>query len=162
MSNKNLLQCTKEQIAVKAKYYLSFKTKTKKITKQIGDKLLITRAIDSSSSASLIKFLKGQGIETLYFLALFLFAAGLINGMIEGSRPQVQSYMIFPQRGIQTIPETFVYIFTIATGSIGLYLINLGGLEKVKKRVSNFYVVLGFSTVIFALAMTLYIFSVKI
>ncbi|MEE9586184.1 MAG: hypothetical protein V3W09_04710, partial [Nitrososphaerales archaeon] len=76
---------------------MGLKKKTDEISHKVADRIIFTRI--SKSTTSTINLLKARGIEITYLTILFLFAGGLVNGLIEGTSPLMQNYVIFPQRG---------------------------------------------------------------
>lgn len=113
------------------------------------------------STTSIVNILKKRGFEIFYISGLFLFSAGIINGLIEGPRLP-EGYVIFPQRGIQTGSESFVYLFIMGLGTLGMYLVYMGARNNSKKRVSNFYITFGFSSMLLAIFFIFYIFFIKV
>lgn len=116
----------------------------------------------SKNSGTFLNLIKKRGLEVTFLGILFLFASGIVNGLIEGSSPFMQNYVIFPQRGLQTVPETFVYLFAMICGSLGIYLLYAGGRQSIKQRISSFYFLLGFSAILLAVVISLYIFNIKV
>ena len=115
----------------------------------------------SNSTSTITNIVKSRGLDISYIAVLFFFSAGIINGVIEGARLP-EGYVIFPQRGIQTASETIVYVFAMVMGTVGFYSLYLGARESFKRRISDFYIMIGFSSVLIAIFLTLYIFSIKI
>ncbi len=139
---------------------MGLKKKTDEISHKVADRIIFTRI--SKSTTSTINLLKARGIEITYLTILFLFAGGLVNGLIEGTSPLMQNYVIFPQRGIQTVTETLVYVFAMAAGTAGIYFLYMGGRQSMRRRISDFYVLIGFTAVLLAIALSLYIVGVKV
>lgn len=109
----------------------------------------------------IVNIIKARGLEILYISSLFLLSAGIVNGLLEGPRLPT-GYVIFPQRGIQTGSEIFVYLFIMVMGTLGIYLIYMGARDSSKRRVSNFYIIFGFSAVLIAVSLIFYIFFIKV
>jgi hypothetical protein len=141
---------------------MGLKKKVGEIISQVENQSSITRIIRNFSLLSVLNVMRERVLEVLYLIALFLFASGFINGLIEGSSPVAQNFLIFPRSGIQTLPETFIYLFTMLIGSTGVYLLYLGGRQNLRRRIADFYFVLGFSSVLIAVSFSLYIFAVKL
>ncbi len=137
---------------------MGFKKSISKIVNRQTDGLLYSSTIKRITS--IINITKSRSLEILYISGLFLFSAGIINGLIEGPRLP-QGYVIFPQRGIQTPTEIFVYLFISVLGTFGFYLVYLGSHDNFKKRVSNLYIIFGFSSVLLAIVFIFYIFFTK-
>ncbi|MEE9586269.1 MAG: hypothetical protein V3W09_05135 [Nitrososphaerales archaeon] len=139
---------------------MRLKKSTGEIYHQLADRVTFTRIF--KRTVSIINLLKDRGLEVLYLTVLFVFSAGLINGLIEGTNPIMENYVIFPQRGVQTLSETIVYVFAMAIGSGGIYLLYMGGRQSIRRRISDFYFILGFSSVLLAITLSLYIFTIKV
>jgi len=136
----------------------------KKKTGEISDKIEKSNiyANITKNAGTIFEFMKNRGVEITFLGFLFLFASGIVNGLIEGTSPFMQNYVIFPQRGLQTVPETFVYLFAMISGSLGFYLLYTGGRQSIKQRISSFYFLIGFSTILLAMVISLYIFNIKV
>jgi len=119
------------------------------------------RIMRSASRSSVFTVLKERGLELIYITVFFTFTAGVVNGLLEGTNERVQRFMIYPGRGIQTPSETFAYLFAFILGTIGVYLVYQGGRQTVRRRISDFYITLGFTVLLVALALTYYILSFK-
>ena len=138
---------------------MGLKRKSGDIYSKIMSKILFSRI--SKSTTTITNIAKSKGLEISYITVLFIFSAGIINGVLEGPRLP-EGYVIFPQKGIQTASETIIYVFAMVMGTIGFYSLYLGARESFKRRISDFYMMLGFSSVLVAIFLTFYIFSVKI
>ena len=138
---------------------MGLKRKSGEIFSMLTSKILFSRI--SKSTASITNIVKSRGLEVSYIAIIFIFSAGIINGLLEGSRLP-EGYVIFPQRGIQTASESIVYLFAMVMGTVGFFFIYLGSRESFKRRISDFYIMFGFSSVLVAIFLSLYIFSVKI
>lgn len=140
---------------------MGLKKKTGELFHRVEDKNAVAYTVKRISRASILNTVKERGLEVLYLAVLFIFSAGIVNGLIEGTNPIVQTYMIFPQRGVQTMTETLIYLFIMLTGSAGMYLLHMGGRQSLRRRISDFYIILGFSVVLIALVFSLYVFVIK-
>ena len=115
----------------------------------------------SKRTTSIVNIFKTRGLEIFYISGLFLFSAGIVNGLLEGPRLP-EGYVIFPQRGIQTASESIVYLFIMGLGTLGMYLIYMGARDNSKRRITNFYITFGFSSVLIAIFFIFYIFFIKV
>jgi len=129
--------------------------------KRVQEKVGGMSVIRSASKASISTVLKERGLELIYLTVFFTFAAGVVNSLLEGTNPMVRNFIIYPGRGLQTPPETLVYFFSMILGTVGIYLIYLGGRQTVRKRISDFYLLLGFTALLVAVTLSLYVFDVK-
>jgi hypothetical protein len=141
---------------------MGLKKKTSELAHQVENQSVISNTFRRFSLNSILDVLRDRVLAIVYLIAILLFSSGLINGMIEGSSPYAAQYLIFPGSGIQTLPETFIYLFTMLIGSVGVYMLYLGGRQSMRRRIANFYFILGFSAVIIALSFTLFIFELKL
>jgi len=137
---------------------MGLKKKTGEIYSRLVEQIFFSNIFKSSTSIT--NLVKTRGLEILYVTILFIFSAGIINGILEGSQLPA-GHLIWPRSGVQTTAESLVYIFIMATGSAGLYFLYTGTQEKFKRRVSDFYVIFGFSFVLIAVVLSLYIFTIK-
>ena len=106
------------------------------------------KTIGSKYMNNLIKtnFYKGirEQVFTIIYLLIFLgLSAGVVNAMLEGTKPQYLYSIILPSRNAQTWAETTINFFTIAFGSIGFYLMYIGGKQSERRRSSEFYIIFG-------------------
>ena len=139
---------------------MQLKKKTGLIYRSIVNQRIFTRI--SKRTASIINLIKDRGLEFLFVSILLIYCSGIINALLEGANPIMQNYIIFPQRGAQTLPETFFYLFTMVIGGTGIYLLNKGGHQSLRQRLSDFYIIFGFSSLLLAVALSLYILVVKL
>lgn len=123
------------------------------------DRIIYSRILKRTTS--IVNIFKTRGLEIIYISGLFLFSAGIVNGLLEGPRLP-EGYVIFPQRGIQTASESIVYMFIMGLGTLGMYLVYMGARDTSKKRISNFYMIFGFSSMVIAIFFIFYIFFIKV
>ncbi|OHE53531.1 MAG: hypothetical protein A3K61_00175 [Thaumarchaeota archaeon RBG_16_49_8] len=140
---------------------MGLKKKTSELAHRVENHSVVSNTLRSFSRTSILDVLRDRVLEIVYLIAILLFSSGLINGMIEGSSPYASNFLIYPQSGIQTLPETFIYLFTMLIGSVGMYLLYLGGRQGLRRRIANFYLIFGFSAVIIALSFALFVFDLK-
>ncbi len=138
------------------------KKKTGALAHRVESHSVVSNTLRSFSRTSILDILRDRVLEIVYLIAILLFSSGLINGMIDGSSPYIGNFLIYPRSGIQTLPETFIYLFTMLIGSAGMYLLYLGGRQGLRRRIANFYLAFGFSTVIIALSFALFVFELKL
>ena len=140
-------------------FSMGLKRKSGDIYSKLTNKILFSRT--SKSTTTITSIVKSRGLEVSYIAVLFIFSAGIINGLLEGPRLP-EGYVIFPQNGIQTASESIVYIFAMVMGTVGFYSMYLGARESSKRRISDFYIMIGFASVLVAIFLSLYIFSIKV
>ncbi len=100
----------------------------------------------------------GRWIQFLYLLAIIAFAAGLVNAAVQ---PVDQRYVIYPQKGFQSISETVINAFAILLGASGIYAAYLSGRQTTKARMANFYLVLALMLMATAMYIGLYVYNYK-
>jgi len=98
-------------------------------------------------------------IDIAYMIALFLLFAGIINVLLEGLA--YSGYTIIPSLRIQSPIETFLNFLAIMIGTLGIYLMYLGG-RKTSKRTPSLYVVSGLTILIIGVLIWLFIIGEKI
>lgn len=113
------------------------------------------------TKATMFGVLKHRGLEMLYLLVLLALSAGIVNTILEGMRPEFAGAVILPNRAAQTMSEVVINIFTIVLGTAGVYLIYVSGRQTLRHRVANLYMLLGFTTILLALFIGLYIVGIK-
>ncbi|MGQ9719461.1 MAG: hypothetical protein ACUVWK_06475 [Nitrososphaerales archaeon] len=100
-------------------------------------------------------------IEMGYILVLLLFSAGAINALLEGTNPNIIGITIIPSFSFQSLLETFLNLFATAVGTLGIYLMYLGGRRTGTKRAPSLYVLSGLTTLIISMLIWWIIISVK-
>ena len=112
----------------------------------------ITRRLGFLSSGGV------RWIQFFYVLGIIAFAAGLVNAAVQ---PVDQRYVIYPQKGFQSISETVINAFAILLGASGIYAAYLSGRQTTKPRMANFYLVLALMLMSTAMYIGLYVFNAK-
>ncbi len=100
----------------------------------------------------------GRWVQFLYLLAIVAFAAGFVNAAVQ---PVDQRYVIYPQKGFQSISETVINAFAILLGASGIYAAYLSGRQTTKPRMANFYLVLALMLMSTAMYIGLYVYNAK-
>jgi hypothetical protein len=94
----------------------------------------------------------------LYLVAIFAFASGLVNSIIEGAR---SGEFIIPSRSVQTIGETIVIVMILFMGMFGAYLLyNSGKAASAKSQWA--FMTGGFTVLTIALIVGFSIVKIKI
>ncbi len=125
------------------------------------DRLASSRAVKSLLKARLSVFLQEQWFLILYLVTVFILSSGLVNAIMEGSRLPPGSPPLVRRRGIQSASETLIYFFIFALGTGGLYIAYSGARQQLRRRVSDFYLVVGISLVLVGMAVGLTVLSQK-
>lgn len=100
-------------------------------------------------------------IELLCIGAMLLFAAGILNGLLEGTNRALAGQIIVPSRNVQNLIETFIELFLIMVGTLGFYLLYLSSKQIGRQRVSNLYFVLGLTMMLLSVFMEIYVLQAK-
>ena len=101
---------------------------------------------------------KGRWIQVLYLLGIIAFSAGLVNAAVQ---PVDQRYVIFPQKGFQSISETVINAFAILLGASGIYVAYLSGRQTTKPRMANFYLILALMLIATGMYIGIYVYNSK-
>ncbi|MCP8309208.1 MAG: hypothetical protein H3Z53_10735 [archaeon] len=97
-------------------------------------------------------------IEIAYMIALLVLFAGIINALLEGQA--YSGYIIIPSFRIQSPIETSLNFLAIMIGTLGIYLMHLGG-RKTGKTAPSLYVVSGLTILIIGVLIWLFIIGEK-
>jgi hypothetical protein len=97
-------------------------------------------------------------VEIAYMLVLFILFAGIINALLEGQN--LSNYIIVPSFTVQSFMETFLDFLAIIIGTIGVYLMYLGG-RRTGRRAPSLYVISGWITLVIGMLIWLFIIGVK-
>jgi len=111
-----------------------------------------------SRGSGLLSPAKGRWVQILYLLGIIAFSAGLVNAAVQ---PVDQRYVIFPQKGFQSISETVINAFAILLGASGVYVSYLSGRQTTKPRMVNFYLVLALMLIVTAMYIGIYVYTSK-
>lgn len=93
-------------------------------------------------------------IRILYILGMVAFMAGAVDAVFFPVPNQ--GFIVYPQRGAQSVPETVIDSFIILLGAAGIYVTYLSGRQTTRPRMVSFY--LGFALLLIALAVFMGIF----
>jgi hypothetical protein len=90
-----------------------------------------------------VTFIRNRGLQLSYITIIFIFSAGTVNAILEGSRQAAGGIPILPTRLAQTIAESMINVSAIAIGMIGFYLVFTGGRQALRGRVATAFVMGG-------------------
>jgi hypothetical protein len=102
------------------------------------------------AKTNIYSVVRERGLEIIYLLFFFGFAAGIVNAILEGSKPQYIYAFVLSTRIAQTWGETIINFFVLILGTIGIYVMYQSGKQSVKKRISDLYVAIGLVLVLMA------------
>jgi len=98
-------------------------------------------------------------MQSLYLLVIILFMAGIVNAVFFPVANQ--GFIIYPQQGAQSIPETFVDVFVIGLGALGVYLSYIAGRQTTRGRLVSTYLLLSLFLLFLAVVVGIYVFATK-
>ncbi len=102
--------------------------------------------------------IRNRSIEVIYIAGIIVMAAGIVSALAS---PVNQSYIIYPGRDAQSIPETVINMMALLMGFGGLYFSYLSGRQTVKPRLVGFFLVLGIMLIAGAIYIELYVYLQK-
>lgn len=105
--------------------------------------------------------LKTRGVELVYFLALFLLMAGVINAIGNASQAGINLETIVPNSSAQNTTETFIMLFGYIAGSLGAYALYLSGRQTIRARSAEMFFVGGIAFVAVAMWLGYYVLALK-
>jgi hypothetical protein len=97
--------------------------------------------------------LQRRGLQIVYLVLLFGLASGVVNAILEGSKPIYINALILPGRSAQTWSEVVINFFTMALGTLGIYIIYQSGKQRIRRRATEQYLGLGLLLLILAVLM---------
>jgi len=95
------------------------------------------------NATGLATFIRNRGLQLSYITIIFIFSAGTVNSILEGSRQDAGGIPILPTRLAQTIAESMINFSIIAMGMIGFYLVFTGGRQALRGRIATTFVLGG-------------------
>jgi hypothetical protein len=102
--------------------------------------------------------IKNRTVEVIYIAGIIVMSAGIVSALAS---PVSQSYIIYPGRGGQSIPETVINAMALLMGFGGLYFSYLSGRQTVKPRLVGFFLILGIMLIAGAIYIELYVYLQK-
>jgi len=102
--------------------------------------------------------IRNSWIEIIYMAGIIVMSAGVVSALAS---PVGQSYIIYPGRDGQSIPETVINAFALILGFGGLYFSYLSGRQTVKPRLVGFFLVLGILLIAGAIYIEIYVYLQK-
>lgn len=87
--------------------------------------------------------LMDRGLKIFYMLFFLILTSGVVNTILEGSRPELTGQLVVPMQTVQTLAETFINFFILLTGISAIYVAYLSGQRETSSRVANLYLVSG-------------------
>jgi|GEM_PF-642149 hypothetical protein len=101
-------------------------------------------------------------IEIAYMITLLILFAGIINALLElGTvRQYFSDLSIIRSSRIQSFMDTFLNFLLVSVGTLGIYLMYLGG-RKIGTKVPSLYVILGLTVLIMSTFIFWFILSYK-
>lgn len=115
----------------------------------------LDKGVERSGISTLIK---NRSIEVVYIAGIIVMSAGIVSALAS---PVSQSYIIYPGRDAQSIPETVINMMALLMGFGGLYFSYLSGRQTVKPRLVGFFLILGIMLIAGAIYIELYVYLQK-
>ncbi len=112
----------------------------------------------SAERSGLTTTVKNSWIEVIYIAGIIVMSAGIVSALAS---PVPQSYIIYPGRSGQSIPETVINAMALAMGFAGLYFSYLSGRQTVKPRLVGFFLILGILLIAGAIYIEMYVYLQK-
>jgi hypothetical protein len=112
----------------------------------------------SAERSGLSTTVRNSWIEVLYIAGIIVMSAGVVSALAS---PVSQSYIIYPGRDGQSIPETVINAMALAMGFGGLYFSYLSGRQTVKPRLVGFFLILGILLIAGAIYIEMYVYLQK-
>ena len=134
---------------------------TLKLADAVKTKLLESPGARRFLRSNLATSLKTRFLELAYLSVVFVMTAGLVNSMLESFKPQYSGMLYVPGRGAQTLNEVVFNFFDLVLGTAGIYMIYVGARASPRGRLSGLYMVFGFSAVIVAVLVAIYLIWMK-
>ncbi|MGQ9469191.1 MAG: hypothetical protein ACUVTD_05120 [Nitrososphaerales archaeon] len=97
-------------------------------------------------------------IEIAYMFTLLVLFAGIINALLEGQN--YSGLIVTPYISVQSPMETLLNFLAITIGTLGIYLMYIGG-KKTSKTTPSLYVIFGLIVLIIGVLIWLFIMGVK-
>jgi hypothetical protein len=101
---------------------------------------------------------RNRWIEFLYIAGIVVMAGGVVSAL---ANPVPSTYIIYPGRDAQSIPETVINAMALLMGFGGLYLSYLSGRQTVKPRLVGFFLILGLLLIAGAIYLEGYVYYAK-
>ena len=100
-------------------------------------------------------------MKSVYLFVIIVFSAGIVNAILEGTSGG--QYLIIAGATVQTMFESFANSFIIIIGVLGLYLLNRGSVQSLKRAgsVPNSLIASGLVLLVISLILFLYILGLK-
>ncbi|MEM3437673.1 MAG: hypothetical protein QXP55_03950 [Nitrososphaerales archaeon] len=99
-------------------------------------------------------------VEMAYLLALLVLFAGIINALLEMETVGNYGLSIIRSFRIQSFMDTFLNFLLISIGTLGVYLMYIGG-RKTGTRTPSLYVLSGLIIIILSVFILLFIIGYK-
>ncbi len=101
-------------------------------------------------------------MEIAYMIALLILFAGIINALLElGTvRQYFSDLSIIRSSRIQSFMDTFLNFLVVSVGTLGIYLMYLGG-RKIGTKAPSLYVILGLTVLIMGTLIFWFLLSYK-
>jgi hypothetical protein len=96
-----------------------------------------------------------------FLLLIFLFMAGLLSAVLEGSRLGAGLSIILRSRLAQTLYEVFINVSVLTMGTVGVYLWYVGARKVTGSREVSLYFLLGTFLILIATSLAIFLLFEK-
>jgi hypothetical protein len=96
-----------------------------------------------------------------FLLLIFLFMAGLLSAVLEGSRLGAGLSIILRSRLAQTLYEVFINVSVLIMGTVGVYLWYVGARKVTGSREVSLYFLLGTFLILIATSLAIFLLFEK-
>lgn len=113
------------------------------------------KGVERSGLSTLIR---NRWIEVIYIVGIVVMSGGIVSAL---ANPVPGTYIIYPARDAQSIPETVINSMALLMGFGGFYLSYLSGRQTVKPRLVGFFLILGILMIAGAMYLESYVYLSK-
>ena len=102
-----------------------------------------------------------RSLQLIYVVIISIFSAGTVNAILEGGRLNVTGAPVLASRYGQTIAESAINFSAIAIGTLGFYLVFIGGRQALRGRIAIAFILSGLLLVLIGLLVGFFVLSLK-
>lgn len=129
---------------------MGIKSSVDRITNRVTQRVKYFK-VGGRNFGDFVSFFVSRIIPAVYIVILFVYSGGIVNALLEGSRPNLRGAIIVPSRAAESAAEGILNASTIAIGTAGIYLLYRGGRQTMRGRLSVSYIFGGIMLLIVSL-----------
>lgn len=129
---------------------MGIKSSVDRITDRVTQRVKYFK-VGGRNFGDFVSFFVSRIIPAVYIVILFVYSGGIVNALLEGSRPNLAGAIIVPSRAAETAAEGILNASTIAIGTAGIYLLYRGGRQTMRGRLASSYIFGGIMLLIVSL-----------